>query len=144
MELTEFLLARIAEDESAARVCAEAFPSPWEVVDRGHSATVATDEPYMAVASLDQADETPGRWPGDHLDHIARHDPARVLATVEAYRKIVALHGHVTVRLIDGPIEACTTCGSTDDAPVDWPCDTLRALASIWADGDDHDPAWEA
>lgn len=33
MTLVEFLLARIAEDEEVARVCAEMFPPPWEVAE---------------------------------------------------------------------------------------------------------------
>lgn len=46
MTITEFLLARIAEDEAAARTCSEMFPSPWEVADRGWRVRIyASDVP---------------------------------------------------------------------------------------------------
>lgn len=43
------------------------------------------------VSALDQEQETEGRWPGEHLEHIARHDPARVLAECEAKRRIMTM-----------------------------------------------------
>jgi hypothetical protein len=63
--------------------------------------------------------------------HIARHDPARVLREVAAKRKILAEHaqgwGH--------PCEAYTG--------PEFPCPTLRALAGVWSDHPDYDPAWQ-
>jgi hypothetical protein len=60
MTLEEFLLARIAEDEIAARSAAKTHPpAGW---------TVAYDAETM---------------------HTRRHDPARVLAECEAKRRIV-------------------------------------------------------
>lgn len=90
MTLVEFLEARISEVEMYARLCAEAFPPPWDMTDRGHSARVTADEPHFpTVATIDQREAHPGRWPGEHLDHIARHDPARVLAECAAKRRII-------------------------------------------------------
>ena len=99
LTLTDFLLARIAEDEAAARRCAEAFPPPWDVSDRGHSATVKADEPnFWTVTELPQSPSLDG-WLGDYLDHIAWHDPARVLAECEAKRRIVEVARYAP----DGP-----------------------------------------
>lgn len=92
MTLTDFLLARIAEDEAGARA---ASPGPWR------------------IAGTDDERDDEDTWPGDVLavdgikaaesfaltdrqqfataGHIARHDPARVLAECEAKRRIVEL-----------------------------------------------------
>lgn len=112
MRLDEFLLARIAEDEAAANRCAEAYPSPWDVSDRGHSATVRADQPgFRLVAGLEQHPALDD-WLGEYLEHIARHDPARVLAECAAKRQIIEMastreplcEGH------DQPGEPCEAC----------------------------------
>jgi len=80
--LTEFLMARIAEDEALA-LAAEGehgiYPgtwwgqpaSRWSRIVGGHLPEGLSDE---------------------DASHIARHDPARVLADCEAKRRIVELH----------------------------------------------------
>jgi hypothetical protein len=75
--------------------------------------------------------------------HIARHDPARVLAQCAAIRRAMAEH----------PEDDDGYCTDNQDIGVGWrlehgcgwlyPCPTVRALASIWADHPDFDPAWE-
>lgn len=62
MSLTEFLLARITEDEATAEGCLKDYPP---------------DEPYGLEYQH---------------DHQMRWYPARVLAECEAKRRIVALH----------------------------------------------------
>lgn len=63
---TDFLLARIADDEEVAR-------SAWQ----------ATFERGQGAMSIDS---------GDVMAHVTRHDPDRVLAECEAKRRIVARH----------------------------------------------------
>ena len=63
LTLTEFLLARIAEDEAEARKAGPMWRNEWSAEDV------------------------------DVTLHIERHDPARVLAECEAKRRIVANHG---------------------------------------------------
>jgi hypothetical protein len=41
-----------------------------------------------------------------------------------------------------GTIVACEMCGSVDDSPVEWPCETLLALASVYADHPDYRDEW--
>ncbi len=66
MELAEFVMARLAEDEEDARACAPNLKWP------------------------DGADELPaGIMPHATLRHSRRWDPARVLAECEAKRRIV-------------------------------------------------------
>jgi hypothetical protein len=66
MSLSEFLLARIAEDEQAAA---------------------------YATTRAKVGEHAPGGWGGwwiGHYHHYIRHDPARVLAECDAERRIVA------------------------------------------------------
>jgi hypothetical protein len=98
MNLAEFLLARIAEDERWANECAKVFPGDWELSDRGWMAKVTADEPDFRIVSQIDQDQLPTgtvSWLGDALAHVARHDPARVLAECEAKRQII---GYLTSR----------------------------------------------
>jgi Family of unknown function (DUF6221) len=71
--LSEFLLARIADDEAVAlRLC------PGRSPDNGH---------WIANSF-----EFSGAHDRPTTNHIVRHDPARVLAECEAKRKIIAFH----------------------------------------------------
>ncbi|MFI0914186.1 DUF6221 family protein [Streptomyces abikoensis] len=91
-ELVAFLRARLSEDERAARAV---LGAPW--VRRGHVASVHADD-----ADSSRPHGTPvadcRRIPGGYehgvalAEHIARHDPARVLAEVEARRAILDLY----------------------------------------------------
>ena len=139
--LADFLLARIAEDEASARTCAEMFPTPWEVSDRGwrvriyasgvpvqdlivdDDGTTATRNPVVIEVEPDQHITDP-RWLADRVDHIRRHNPAHVLAECEAKRRIVE---HV---------EPDPLTLSPGDEYV------LRLLAQVYADRADHDPSW--
>jgi hypothetical protein len=90
--LLDFLLARLAEDRAAARACAAVYPPPWELSDRGWVAYVKADAPaFREVARLEQgtASGSESRWLGEALDHVARWDPARVLAECEVKWRIV-------------------------------------------------------
>lgn len=73
MDLVEFLRARLDEDEAAARA---AKPGPWTrdggSIYAGHPTEDVVDWVY-----------------DDSWEHIVSHDPARVLAEVDAKRWIV-------------------------------------------------------
>jgi uncharacterized protein DUF6221 len=138
--IVEFLLARIAEDEAVARVGdAASYPAPWS--------TEQVDLDTYGVASRVVCDGGSGDVVGDPIDddlaaHIARWDPARVLAECATKRRLITEH-----RPIDG---MCGHCSQDEEqpAPVGWwvptPCETLLALAAIYADHPDYDPAWAA
>ncbi|WP_280484543.1 DUF6221 family protein [Nocardia cyriacigeorgica] len=126
MTIEEFIEARLAEDEAAARKAAE-FPydapsdAPWVSmqlrVQRG--AALTSDE------------------------HFARHDPARVLRQVAAMQSVVGRRAgeHRNQRGI------CETCRDYDFRrdydPVPWPCPTAQAIASIWSDHPDYQQEWQ-
>jgi len=120
MTITEFLLARIAEDEDRAKRAGFGYGSVWQVeVDSAEDwATVHADGRRDMVGCED----------GDVSDHIARHDPARVLAECESKRRIVVrlqMSRMLPVQIGDHAAEAI-----------------LRALALPHADHPDYDEAW--
>jgi hypothetical protein len=117
MTLTDFLLARIAEDEAAAP-----DGSLW----------LGGEMPWLLGE-------------GDPPNFPITVDPRRVLAECEAKRRIVDLHqdygctaagteGHETC----GDREWCYTCGEGSSHP----CDTLTALALPYADHPDFRDFW--
>lgn len=82
------------------------------------------DDPDRETAILDGAAVA---------EHIARHDPARVLADVEAKRRIVSRCDLI----LRGRAEGMFNEGQVTDA---W--DNLRALALPYAGHPDYDRAW--
>jgi hypothetical protein len=158
MTLTEFLVARIAEDEAVARAASD---GPWTyapggdsddgVVERAepHPASVGhgsfNESRFVAMTSYDTLSGTTHNSDSDGA-HIARHDPARVLAECKAKQRIVELHAirieREWVNPVDGPAyevneHYCEVCDWVPDA-----CDTVKALAAIYADHPDYDEAW--
>lgn len=126
--LTEFLLARIAEDEVVARAGGSITTLDWEFANDAEPSIGCIG---MTIASVEQ----PALGP-----HIARHDPARVLAECAAKRQIVELHHRVRdliemENLKRGPTWGCVCYGG-------WPCATIRALATVYADHPDFRAEW--
>ena len=125
MTITEFLLARIAEDEKVAKA------RQWVLSGDSSPSKVAAD---------------------------------RVLAECEAKRRILEDHGWTyrdpyeswkgpEYRALWGDtrdLKDCTRCGGVSHHPNlgeverrdSWPCTTLKALASVYADHPDYDEAW--
>jgi hypothetical protein len=166
-DLAAFLHARITEDEEAARRWRE-DEHEWQVVGRRHLTYQSGSGEN--VAAIDVTNQPCMWWEriyvkgdvGDLADHIARHDPARVLADCAAKHAILQLHQPVTYTNADLGIHnatVCFTCHSHLTEPDDWPdteewgyplvqdqwpCRTARALAQPWADHPDYQPAWTA
>lgn len=125
------------------------------------------DDERIARAAGDQR-----RWPvmvtsqrivhGDienHVTHIVRWDPARVLAEVAAKRQVIARHTEVLERdrwdddcnEID-PLrlcstcargESCTCCFDADFTEAEMPCVELRLLATVYAGHADYLDEWK-
>jgi hypothetical protein len=148
MELTDFLLARIVEDEETARA---ANGPRWAAGDGNVSEgglyalqgdtsdgwTIAWFELGTANEAKDGGRQLP-RWPKmeryaqENADHAARHDPARVLRECEAKRRIVK--------------DAQRNPNASWDAYAigrdDLARQVLRSLAAVYTDHPDFDPAW--
>jgi len=137
--ITEFLTARLDEDEATAKATAPSGSRyQWRV-------DVQTDDDerivgYCVISDPDVSGVA-GAWglergTGQQVAvHIALHDPARVLREVEAGRKILA--EHVPVRH-QGRL-MCATCLA---ACTFWPCPTLLALAAVHRDHPDWREDW--
>lgn len=125
LTVTDFLLARIAEDEAAAR--RSMSPAPW-IVD-GTSVVMRQGSTDTTIVNDWQASD------GD-LAHIARQSPARVLAECEAKRRIVGECGDV--------IDMERT--SEEDPRYAWTAGlarrTLWSLAFPYSDHPDFDDQW--
>lgn len=114
-DLVQFLRDRLGEDEQAARVAA---PGPW-AVDGG---SVYVGHPINEVVDYSES-----------AAHIARHDPARVLAEVEAKRAIV-----------DWVEECRAFFWQTDGTLMPSAYRVLAPLAAIYADHLDFRDEWRS
>ncbi|MFZ3494609.1 DUF6221 family protein [Streptomyces sp. 5.8] len=127
----QFLRARLDEDEQTAR----AASAGWYGYD-----------PEQAIAFV----------PVEDTQHIARHDPARVLAEVAAKRRRLARHTPERRRLALNDQTGttsfayliCTSCTPNRDidterqALVEWPCPDLLDDAAVYAGHPDYQAAW--
>ncbi|MFF2673785.1 DUF6221 family protein [Streptomyces niveus] len=123
-----FLRARLDHDELVAR---EAPSGPWRHAPTARHHATASGRSEEAVSGADAvciATTGEGRQALVAAEHIARHDPARVLREVEAKREVV--RQSVDLHAGDNPLVAYS-------AGV-----TLRALALPYADHPDYLAAW--
>jgi hypothetical protein len=120
MTITDFLLARIAEDEVAVAV----FPGRHWHYDYGD----VRDDLGNGFDSIVLEVGYEGCCQAGITEHIARYDPARVLAECAAKRAIVQLHGETTRE------------GYENAAAYLW--DALYALASVYANHPDYRREW--
>ena len=138
MTLTEFLLARIAEDEAAAKAAASG---------EGGARWNAYFIPGEGI-SLTVRNKAPEEWEDvrhdDTTDFIARHDPARVLRECEAKRKIVEWHKPFDYVHPDylPSCEGCWEDGGEDGPPL-WPCRNVRWAALPYSDHPDYNEEWK-
>ncbi|NKZ63003.1 hypothetical protein GTG23_07070 [Rhodococcus hoagii] len=127
-DIVEFLRARLDEDEQTATAATSATfgeDPTWTSKDDGtgpqtHGYVMAD---HTAVCGHD----------GDDVllpvaDHIARHDPARVLREVEAKRRILDLAGEISR-------------SGAEFAEQDYRTVT-RALAAVYSDHPDYQQEW--
>lgn len=130
MTITEFLKARIAEDERAAR---DATEGPWEV-----KPTKGGDQPWITEVGSDywlaRTSSDPGSARDANAQHIARHDPSRVLAECAAKRAILEQRKGSDSSMNDDE----WTMGYSDAN-----YDALYAIASVYAGHPDFQQEWE-
>jgi hypothetical protein len=165
MTITEFLLARIAEDEAVAKA---ATTGPWRWCDdpeegmESETATMVNGQ-YPQRVIWANGMHTEGFVNTEEPDrgHIARWNPARVLAECGAKRRIVEANDMRQAKA-DSPehgwwgngLETGMTVGRRRLSPSEaetfmeeWyepapPNTTLRALASVYADHPDYREEW--
>jgi hypothetical protein len=158
--LAEFVLARRAEVERLARRA--------DTLQRWQAVTNAPYGPQVRVGDGPDIGDSSPEWRRDvnvqvwqcddeqdgcpdmargwiaEAEHIAAHDPDRVLRRVEADRQIVALHHPLEYRGLGDP-PGCAVCSWRDDQDElhgDWPCPTLRLLGAVDDDHPDYQLEW--
>jgi hypothetical protein len=133
-DLVAFLRARLDEDEATAKA---ADHGRWLPEDKGVSFEVQEPDGEWALGGFVAADTHA------NADHIARHDPARVLREVEAGRMILAEHAaaHTAYREAQSlPPEDARRAGAATQMLV-WER-VLKIRAAVWRDHPDYDPQW--
>lgn len=120
MDITEFLEARITEDEARANACtAEGYDLNWRM--EGTS--------VYPLYQMTDGSPNDGNWiTEEHAAFITTNDPIRVLAECAAKREI-----------IEGIIpERDPHSGKPDYDPL-W---IIRALAAVYTDHPDYQQEW--
>jgi hypothetical protein len=129
MDLAAFLLDRIFEAEAVAR---SATPGPWRWIQWRSD---ADDEPTLYGVEAGARDkpvtvvpQSSDRQQGWNANHIALHDPVRVMAECAAQRRIVQIHQQATITAGEGL--------SFQTRAV------LQVIAVVYADHPDYNPSW--
>jgi hypothetical protein len=152
-DLVAWLHQQLDDDGRAA---GHAQPGPWRIGNTGDPTRPC--DIHTFPAARDVADRL--RWVD--AEHIARHDPARVLREVEAKRRAIDLHAIIWREVgwlerdgdelvdADEQLPACVTCvpkhasffARRDDVPVG-PCITVRLLAVAYSDRPGYREEWK-
>lgn len=144
MTLSEFILARIAENEDRARHARRIRPdlAQYRVSGPGPTPDTVYVDGEVCLAS-------------DVWERYERERPdARVLAECDAKRRIVEEHPKsdavertrwaysMDADGFERYYDPCETCG-WDRVPEEWPCPTLRLLAVPYTDHPDYRDEWK-
>lgn len=141
-DIVAFLTARLDEDERVALAVSEGprKPEVWEAKPWPYGQAPrdwAVDCPFGAVI-------VDGSFK-DAAIHIARHNPARVTREIAAKRETIRRTLNYMMR-IDGEfgcnhnVEAIAAGRCEEERPEDE--EIFLAMALIYADHPDYDPAW--
>lgn len=152
MELSEFITARLDEDE--ALVYREGTPPNGVIA----WLTYLQPDGSMGYTTVAHGDGNGGPWIADGkvlpepASVLVVHDPARVLHMIKAKRAIVGqqISDHAPIESIYGTV--CRTCVDWQDddgahefgiaIPHPWPCRVARSAAAAWPDHADYRAAW--
>lgn len=133
-DILAFVKARLDEDQKIAEA---ATAGPWTAAyDYGDYKI----EPNVAGSGYEYG----GVYESQDADHIALHDPSRVLREAAAKRRVLERHKPVPgeehiICDIDSFVGHDDTEGRYGDP---YPCADVRALASIYSDHPDYNPSW--
>jgi hypothetical protein len=130
VSLVEFLRQRLNEDElDAQAACDGDGYREWDIPCTGVVQVAGGDLDGLVVA------------PRNAAIHIARHDPARVLADVAAKRAIIA---DCTEMLKMCQVDRGGNLGRPGEHMMgDFGRWILQKMAAPYADHPDYDPAWQ-
>ena len=127
MTLTEFLLARIAEDEAVAHAAQHQDQPTWRA--DFHSMD-AMGPKFSVLGSSGQFRSS------DVVDHVVRFQPSRVLAECEAKRALINEYGKVQAAIAQGDGTEWTMGGQAARGQA------LMILALPYSAHPDYRPGW--
>jgi hypothetical protein len=138
MNIAEFLTARLDEDEAAAKSLHVIDSRNWHTAewydgefDKDHQ--TARADLRSSTGSI----TAHGALPRPVAEHVARWQPARVLAEIEAKRRIIARYAYRrSMQPEDG-----TAPNRWDDLTRHY-WEVCRDLAAPYADHPDYQPEW--
>lgn len=120
-DLIAFLNARLDEDEAAANAGARRVGMPW------HAEPQPGAPGGLVIDELGLVASTGGRYAAEH---IARHDPARVLREVAAKRAILA--AYLSER--ENEFLGGGYCEGLEEA--------VKIIAATWSGHEGYQPRW--
>lgn len=130
VSITDFLLARVEEEEAMARAAI--------TDDRGNDSGFAdafdrlTGREMLALHGMRFADAA--------ARMIVWNTPRRVLAECKAKRAVLDLHFECRWA---GVPSGCSVCRTLRAIPDTYPCMTVRALAAAYVDHPDYSQEWK-
>lgn len=142
-DLIAFLTARLDEDEAVAREAASALPGDegygWRAVHRYLETHPASGESFIVDTSSELVARPASARSYDRAvaDHIARHDPARVLREVAAKRAIVEAYRQSRDILMDNRQTWDLVRAAVGAQRV-----IVTQLAAVWSDHADYRREW--
>lgn len=116
MDLVQFVRDRLDEDEQGAKAAMNDGEGAWDFIPEPVQSGADRDEDRAAI---------------NRALHVTAHQPARVLAEVEAWRTVLQRHEHLAYSVM------------SDDFTGVWAIEAImRAKARVYRDHPDFDPAW--
>lgn len=142
MNMVDFLLARITEDEDTANKAAKSINTRWM-----HSEEVPAGAEWENNDGMILGSTGYGLWDcegsntlcmdPDATAHMALHDPARVLAECNAKRLVLKHRKRLDRTPTDGPNDGEWGMGFSDGN-----YNAVLALAAVYADHPDYNKEW--
>jgi hypothetical protein len=134
VDLVRWLGSQLDTDAEKARAAAEelggsSLGAEW--IYDGQYVVANRERDLVAVGSQDFMTPEIG-------EHIAEHDPARVLREIDAKRKLIGWHRQTTQEEFSSGAYRTVGCRCYDG----WPCTTLRLLALPYADRPGYREEW--
>lgn len=119
VDLADFLLARIAEDEAVARAATQ---GPWVPEDQGWE--TASGKPFIRAPYHDLVISDEDR------QHVTAWRPERVLAECVAKRVVISLCQTPDPHTAEEAGDGCTECA------------VLYTMAAVYRDHPDYSESW--
>jgi hypothetical protein len=133
-EMVAFINARLDEVEQDARECSDA---PWELLPEARQVNVSAEAIRNEKWKYGQMGYVGSFLHVEFARHVARHDPARVLAEISARREMVTgLHAAIG--------NAWQFGEEAREIVAQLAVLMLQQLAALDRDHADYDPGWEA